>query len=234
MTNGTIRPVRVSRSINASLNAERFDGGVRTIGSNAADGALVLDGDSNTGWSPDWSAPEQDWWIEIDLERAVSLRQLRLVFAAESEPFDLFDLQVSNGEQKRTNARVPIPGTLVYKIKERIKQNDQHVVSYEPHSKEHSVIWFVRIQVLSAVPGARLVEIEAETFGDNLVLNSIENHGVVDIVIATDGGDSETVSVGNAIGLMDGDLVTPWRFGRASRGQTDIFGTMIVDLGLVY
>lgn len=58
MTNGTIRPVRVSRSINASINAERFDGGVRTIGSNAADGALVLDGDSNTGWSPDWSAPE--------------------------------------------------------------------------------------------------------------------------------------------------------------------------------
>lgn len=108
------------------------------------------------------------------------------------------------------------------------------MVSYEPQSKEHSVIRFIRIQVLSAVPGARLVEIEAEIFGDNLVLNSIENHGGVDIVIGTDGGDSETVSVGNAIGLMDGDLVTPWRFGRASRGQTDIFGSMIVDLGLVY
>lgn len=38
----------------------------------------------------------------------------------------------------------------------------------------------------------------------------------------------------NAIGLMDGDLVTPWRFGRASRGQTDIFGRITVDLGLVY
>lgn len=234
MPDGTIRPVRASRSINAALNTDRFGGGVRTIGSNAGDGALVLDGDLNTGWSPDWSAPEQDWWIEIDLGRAVSLRQLRLVFAADSDPFDLLDLQVSNGEQKRTNARVPIPGTLVYKVEERIKQNDQHVVSYEPQSKELSVIQFVRIQVLSAVPGARLVEIEAETFGDNLVLNSIENNGGVDIVIATDGGDSETVSVGNAIGLMDGDLVTPWRFGRASRGQTDIFGTMTVDLGLVH
>ena len=234
MADGTIQAVRASRPINAALNAQRFGGGVRTIGSNAVDGALVLDGDLNSGWSPDWSAPEQDWWIEIDLGRAVSLRQLRLVFAAESDPFELFDLQISNGEQKRTNARVPIAGTLVYRIEERIKQNDQHVISYEPQSKEHSVIRFVRIQVLSSVPGARLVEIEAETFGDNLVLNSIENLGGVDIVIETEGGDSERISVANAIGLMDGDLVTPWRFGRASRGQTDIFGRITVDLGLVY
>ncbi len=62
------------------------------------------------------------------------------------------------------------------------------MISYEPQSKEHSVIRFVRIQVLSSVPGARLVEIEAETFGDNLVLNSIENLGGVDIVIETEGG----------------------------------------------
>lgn len=65
----------------------------------------MLDGDLNSGWSPDWSAPEQDWWIEIDLGRAVSLRQLRLVFAAESDPFELFDLQISNGEQTDQRTR---------------------------------------------------------------------------------------------------------------------------------
>jgi len=231
---GTIRPVRARKNINAALNVDRFGGGLRSIGSNALDGPLVWDGDYTTGWSPDWDDKAEDWWIEFDLGRAVSLRQLRLVFDAEAPPFDLFDLLVSNGEQKRTNARVPIAGTLVYRIKERIKGNRQHVVVYEPQAKEHSVIQFVRVQVLGGVPGARLVEIEVEALGDNLVLGSLENHGGVDVVIETEGGDSEKVPLGNAIGMIDGDLVTPWRFGRASRGQTDINARITIDLGAVY
>ena len=231
---GTIRPIRARKDINAALNVDRFGGGIRGIGSNARQGSLVWDGDYTTGWSPDWDDEAEDWWIEFDLGRAVSLHRLRLVFDTEAPPFDLFDLLVSNGEQKRTNARVPIPGTLVYRIKERIKENRQHVVVYEPRAKEHSVIQFVRVQVLGVVPGARLVEIEVEAFGDNLVLGSLENHGGVDIVVEVEDGDSDAVPVGNAIGLLDGDLVTPWRYGRASRGQTDVNARTTVDLGAVY
>ena len=116
---GIIKPVRVRKDLNAVLDAKAFGGGIRGAGSNQRDAGLVMDGDRTTGWSPDPNDPVEDWWIEIDLGRVVSARQVRLIFAEEALPFEIFDLLLSTGEQARNNIGILIPGALIFRVRER-------------------------------------------------------------------------------------------------------------------
>ena len=123
---GIIRPVRVNKNINAALNALDFGGGIRSASSNLDAAIRIIDGDPSTGWRP---APEESsakQWIEVDLGRAVSARRINLVFAGETPPFELFNLLLSTGEPIRSNAGTPVPGTLVYRIREHFKENRRH------------------------------------------------------------------------------------------------------------
>ena len=43
--------------------------------------------------------PPEDWFIEIDLGRAVAARKVTLIFDEEAPPFELFTLFLSTGEQ---------------------------------------------------------------------------------------------------------------------------------------
>ena len=92
---------------------------------------------------------------------------------------------------------------------------------------------FVRVEVLKAVPEARLVEIEVEAFGDNLVQGAIERGGSVDIVVGVDTKRPDIPNLTNALQLMDGRISTVWSNIRATRAATDVTAQITLDLGVV-
>ena len=173
-----------------------------------------------------------EWFIEIDLGRAVSAKSVTLVFDAEAPPFELFDLLLSTGEPETDFIAAPIEGSLVYRVKGRIKENSRHRVTYQIEQIDEEPIQFIRFEPLLIAPAARLAEVEVETIGDNIALGLLERGGGVDININLASNDSQPL--GKARALFDGDLYERWRAGTASRGLTDILAHMVLDLGAVY
>lgn len=232
-TDGIIRPVEIRKNINAALNATALGGGVRKTGSNPFQAAAVIDGDPTTGWAPDRRAAADDWFIEIDLGRAVSAHRVILRFDESAAPFELFDLLLSTGEPAIDVVGNPIEGTLVYRVRERYKANDKHRVTFELDQPLHTPIRYVRVQPLTIVPGARLTEIEVVAFGDNLLTNLLDKGGTIEIVTAVELG-ADAVALGNAFSLIDGDLVTRYSQRNEPRAAFDIFGHVTLDLGAVF
>ncbi|MFP6641980.1 MAG: hypothetical protein VCF24_00240 [Candidatus Latescibacterota bacterium] len=230
---GVIRPVEIRKNINAALNATALGGGVYRVGSNPLQAPSLFDADRTTGWAPDASSPAADWFVEIDLGRAVSAHSVTLQFDEQAPPFELFELQLSTGEQYLDLVGIPIEGTLVYRIRERYKANNRHRLTFELDDPLHTPIRFVRVQSLTHVPGARLTEIEVTGFGDNLLTNLLDKGGDIEIVTAVELG-SDPVTIGNAFSLVDGDLITRYSQRNEPRAAQDIHGHITIDLGAVY
>jgi hypothetical protein len=231
---GSIEPVRARKNINAALNAVAWGGGVHRVGSNARAAAAVLDGDVQTGWAPVPTSDPKDWFIEIDLGRSVSAKSVTLVFAEDAPPFELFELLLSSGEPQLDFVGQPIAGTLIYRMLERVKENDRHRVVYAPgESLEITPIRYVRLHNFKAIADARLVEIEVEGVGDNLVLGLQERGGSIDVVLDVL-AEAETVALNNAMSLVDGDIFNRWRNVRDTRAPYTVIGHITLDLGAVY
>ena len=230
---GVVRPVAVRRHVNASLNARDFGGGIRGAGSNERLAARVLDGDPATGWRPDPGAPAKDWWIEIDLGRAVSAERIELLFAEEAPPFELFALFISNGEQMRDETRSYIEESLVYPPPRRYVENDRHRIVFEFEQPQASIVKNVRVKVLHAVPEALLTEIAVEAFGDNLALGALDRGGDLDIAIEVE--NAATSSVGNIRSAIDGLMTTKWSpaYGVQFHAE-DTFAHLTLDLGATF
>ena len=231
-TLGVIQPTRIERRTNAVRDLNDFAGGIRNAGSNLARARFAIDGDATTGWAPDWNADPSQWFIEVDLGRAVSAHSVTLIFDAEAEAFELFDLFISTGEPETDFIAAPIEGSLVYRTKERFKENTRHRVTYLIEETDVEPLQYIRFEPLLAVPDARLVEVEVESVGDNIALGLLERGGAVDININL--AQTEQQPLGKARALFDGDLYERWRAGTASRGSSDILAHMILDLGAVY
>jgi len=63
--------------------------GISRVGSNLTDADHILDGDPTTYWEPDPDDPLDEWWIEVDLGRLVSVDEIVLNFvdAELGDPF---------------------------------------------------------------------------------------------------------------------------------------------------
>ena len=229
---GTIQLAKIEKGIDAVRNLDAFGGGIHNAGSNLNAARLVIDGNPATSWAPDPEADPDEWFIEIDLGRAVSAKSVTLVFAAEAPPFELFDLLLSTGEPETDFIESPIEGSLVYRVKERFKENSRHRVTYQIEQIDEEPIQFIRFEPLLIVPDARLAEVEVETIGDNIALGLLERGGAVDVNINLASTDSQPL--GKARALFDGDLYERWRAGTASRGLNDILAHMVLDLGAIY
>ncbi len=94
------RIVRVP-GINASLNASEFGGDNLDLaaGSNPSKVSDLLDGRMDTFWEPDRDDRIEDWWVQIDLGRAVSATKVVLKFVGDDlgDPFLLFKVLTSQG-----------------------------------------------------------------------------------------------------------------------------------------
>ena len=167
---GLIQPTRIEKGTDAVRDLAEFGGGIRNAGSNLNIARLAIDGNPATGWAPDPEADPDEWFIEIDLGRAVSAKSVTLVFDAEAPPFELFDLLISTGEPETDFIAAPIEGSLVYRTKERFKENARHRATYLIKEIDAEPLQFIRFEPLLLVPNARLAEVEVETIGDNIAL----------------------------------------------------------------
>lgn len=233
-TSGAIQPVRVQKGVDAVRDASAFGGGIHRAGSNPSDARALLDGNPATGWAPNPTDDPADWFVEIDLGRSVSAHSIALVFADDAPPFELFDLLLSAGEPQLDHVANPVAGSLIYRIKERFKENTRHRVAYAPGDALYlTPIRYLQIRNLKHVPNARLVAVEVESIGDNLILNLIERGGAIDVVIDAF-VRAEEVTLGNALNLVDGSIFDRWRNGREPRNTYNTYSHITIDLGAVY
>jgi len=229
---GVIQPTEIGKRTDAVRDLDAFDGGIRNAGSNLNLARFAIDGNPSTGWAPDPEADPEDWFLEVNLGRAVSAHSVTLVFDAEAPPFELFDLLISTGEPETDFIAAPIEGSLVYRTKERFKENSRHRVTYQIEEIDAEPIRYIRFEPLLIVPDARLIEVEVETIGDNIALGLLERGGTVDVNINL--AQTEQQPLGKSSNLFDGNLYEGWAAGTASRGLNDILSHIILDLGAVY
>ena len=231
---GAIQPVRVQKGVDAVRDATDFGGGIHRAGSNPRNARALLDGNPATGWAPNPDDDPDDWFVEIDLGRSVSAHSVALIFAADAPPFELFDLLLSSGEPQLDHVANPVEGSLIYRIKERFKENARHRVAYAPGVALYlTPIRYLQIRNLKHVPDARLVAVEVQSIGDNLTLNLIERGGAIDVVIDAF-VRAEEVTLGNALNLVDGSIFNRWRNGREPRNTYNTWSHITIDLGAVY
>ena len=208
ITNGGVKPTFVRRDIDAVANAPDFAGGIRAVGTDLQGAFHLVDGDPSSSWSPEMDAPLEDWWVEVDLGRVVSSRQIRLFFGGESEPLEFFQIFTSDGEPFFTNANVIIPGTALYNKRWRYSFNEEHVIEIDFDLKP---LRYIRIQADRKTADARLSGLEVEAVGDNLSLGIVRRGGGVSIT--SESLEANELLVESAVGsltLIDGDINTFW------------------------
>lgn len=173
---GTVEPRFVRRDINAVLDAGQFRyvsegdtlaGGIAGAGCHIELAPLVMDGDDETYWEPALDRPVADWWIDIDLGRAVVARRIAVRFAESGDPFLKFRVMVSDGRTTLTTVRqreffragiVNIPN----------KTQREFAFDIEPRLRadegiEGAVVQVVRIEALAS-DGVRGVEVDRATY----------------------------------------------------------------------
>ena len=229
---GIVRPVEIRKNVDPVRNAAAFGGGIRAVGSNAFTADRLIDGDPLTGWNPDPTANPEDWWIEIDLGRAVAARRITLVFAEEAPPLALFDVFLSTGEPAVDVVGNPIEGSLIYRTKQRFKENAKHRITIELDPVRDPLLQFMRFEALDLVSGAELVEVEVEAIGDNMALDLLAKGGGLELIVDIDGfGDA--ASFANVLPLADGRF-SLWSENRRINRSVNVISRMTLDLGAVY
>ena len=75
--------------------------GISRVGSNPDDAPNILDGDPATFWEPDLADTSDNWWVEVDLGRAMVVEKIVLRFVDEErgDPFRQFRVLVAPEQQ---------------------------------------------------------------------------------------------------------------------------------------
>lgn len=221
---GSVRPRRYQRNINAAANASEFEhltkddglvfGGVRRVGSGQATAARVSDSDATTYWQPSPSDALEDMWLEVDLGRTVIANKIRLVFPDTSgvRPFRNFTLFTSEGA--RTSLKNDV--FLFTRIGSTIEPNTKTVIDYDlsiidpagatgaylvtGDTLNFNVVQYIRFVVDKAQADGALAEIEVWTPGENIALGTLNRGGNI-----VSGTDTEGVA-----SVMDGDMNEWW------------------------
>ena len=225
---GSITPVKFESSLNAALDADQFtyqtkeqgevQGGVWKVGSNPGAAANIIDGDPETFWKPNPNDPVEDWWIEINLGRAVPTSKIRLHFPDQdgARPLRVFRVLGSNGVRQAQGqdffffdliggtSRLNEQTLVEYPVQAfgRVSNNrlfGPTIPAGTDTSTSYGPIQFVRIVVDAQTADAALAEVEVFTFGQNIALTTFDRGGTI------------TEPTGRAGALVDGDLSTTWQ-----------------------
>ena len=241
--NGSVTPVEFKGVHNAAANASEFThelvsgqemrGGAWKAGSNLATAGRVLDGRAQTFWQPDPDAPLEDWWIEINLGRAVLVSEIRLIFPDQegARPFrefrvfgsegrrvtrqDIFSFHLIGGTTKPINETV-----VTYDVKPLVREA-RRVREGREADATYDLLQYIRILVDAKTPDAALAEVEVYTLGENIALQTLERGGAI----------QERVGRGFAFKMADGNANTDWG-ARRERGQDPIAWDW--DLGALF
>ena len=189
---GGVAVRRFGKSFNAVADAGQYsasvigDYGVLPVRapSSQATADRATDQDPRTWWQPDPADPLQQWWLEVDLGRAVVARRLRVIFpdTEGARPFGFFSVYVSPG--------IPVFGgsaeRIVYnRLGRPVNNNRNQVIEFDLQTKNiasaragenfsnsailnFDVVRFIRFEAEGLTPDAALAEIEIEGVGFNL------------------------------------------------------------------
>ena len=223
-----VQPRFVRRDIDAVANADSHGGGIHSAGSNEAQAPYLLDGDPATYWAPDWGEASESMYVELDLGRAVSARKVVVRLREEGPPLGFFRVLLSNGERFFDSTGLPLLSIVRYDDRFRYSFNQRRELTIDFGLKP---LQFIRIEIERPTLDAGISAVAVEAVGDNIALGLRERGGAVDIrnEIGTRAEGYE--STGNSNALIDGNIVSSWRYwGFSQPGDTEF----TFDLGAQY
>ena len=176
--------------INPFVSEDTLQGGIHAVGTNWSQALFALDGDPTTYWEPQRTNSLEEWFLEIDLGRAVIAQRvvLRFVAAGQGDPFLKFRVMASDGlrwgqgrDQRRRFFRVGL---------ETKPNKDQREYVFGiapdrqvPEGVEGEIVQFLRVDVLDT-DGPRAEEVSEETYA----FLAEEDRGVIDYFRVTAAG----------------------------------------------
>ena len=190
-----IDPVRdATLFTHATLNRGQVAGGIWRAASLPQTADRIIDGDPTTFWQPDPADPLAKWEIEVDLGRAVLVRQIQLTFPDRegARPLRQFTVYVSTGARvsvtedifkfesvyqttlPNRQARIVIP---LAGRKDSTRALDPGMEIDPELDGHYRMIQFIRIGADEQTPDAGLAEVEVVALGDNIGLGTLERGG---------------------------------------------------------
>ncbi len=206
---GQLQLVKYRKDINAITDAGSFThltrsrgdnvpGGIWEAGSNPRAANRVIDGDPTTFWQASPSDNIGDWFVQIDLGRAVLAKEIRLKFPDQegARPFRQFTVFTATGmtsdalddlfifspvyltTQPNTDTEVSIP--LAFDIQDSAQVVDAELAIDPTSIGQFRLIQYINFTVENFDPEGALAEIEVLAAGDNISLGTVRRGRVID------------------------------------------------------
>ena len=227
---GQLQLRKFRKDINAVENAALFThntrskgdevaGGIWKAGSNPEAAGQVIDGDANTFWQ---AAPDDvldDWFIQVDLGRAVLAKEIRLTFPDQegARPFRQFTVFTATGitsdplkdvfiyrpvyftTKPNQEAEIAIPLSFDLLDSARVVDPDLDIDAAD--LAQYRLVQYVNFNVEDLDPEGALAEIEVIAVGDNISLGTLRRGAVLDGLTArgNEGILDADMNTGNAI-----------------------------------
>ena len=227
---GQLQLIKFRKDINAVANASLFThptrsrgedvpGGIWKAGSNPAAAGQVIDGDSATFWQAAESDVLDDWFVQIDLGRAVLAKEIRLTFPDQegARPFRQFTVFTATGitsdaltdvfiyrpvyltTQPNQDTSISIP--LTFGLQDSSQVVDPNLNIDPADIAHYRLVQYINFNVEAIDPEGALAEIEVIAVGDNISLGTLRRGSVLNGLTAR-GNESildADMNTGNAI-----------------------------------
>ena len=205
---GNLQLTKFRKDINAVANAAQFRhltrtrgdqvaGGLWEAGSNPRAAAHVLDGDPSTYWQASPDDVLGDWFVQIDLGRAVLAKEIRLHFPDRdgARPFRQFTVFTATGmtsdalddlflfspvyftTQPNRSTEVVIP--LSFDLQDSAQVVDEGLDVDLQAIDQYRLVQYINFTVESFDPEGALGEIEVVAVGDNISIGTVRRGGSV-------------------------------------------------------
>ena len=227
---GQLQLVKFRKDINATTNAPLFTHSTRSRGDNVAGGVWkagsnpdaagrIIDGDPTTFWQASPSAVLDDWFVQIDLGRAVLAKEIRLEFPDQdgARPFRQFTVFTATGitsdplkdvflyrpvyltTQPNQDTSIVIP--LSFDLQDSAQVVDPYLDIEPADIAQFRLVQYVNFNVEAIDPEGALAEIEVIAVGDNISLGTLRRGTVIDGLTARGNEDilDADMNTGNAI-----------------------------------
>ena len=225
-TAGQLQLVKYRKDINAVANASLFThstrsrgeavaGGIWKAGSNPDAAERTIDGDPATFWQAAPNDALDDWFVQVDLGRAVLAEEIRLTFPDKEggRPYRQFAVFTATGITSdplkdvfiyrpvyfttRPNEATSIAIPLSFDLLDTAQVVDRNLDIEPADIANFRLVQYINFIVEDFDPEGALAEIEVVAVGDNISLGTLNRGTVLDGLTAR----------GNE-GILDGDMNT--------------------------
>ena len=225
-TAGQLQLVKYRKDINAVANASLFThstrsrgeavaGGIWKAGSNPDAAERTIDGDPATFWQAAPNDALDDWFVQVDLGRAVLAEEIRLTFPDKegARPYRQFAVFTATGITSdplkdvfiyrpvyfttRPNEATSIAIPLSFDLLDTAQVVDRNLDIEPADIANFRLVQYINFIVEDFDPEGALAEIEVVAVGDNISLGTLNRGTVLDGLTAR----------GNE-GILDGDMNT--------------------------